>query len=520
MRSERVLAVVAMAFACLAGLYFRVWHVAGQPFWLDEAYSAYAADHGFAFLWNVVPRYETHPPFYYALLRIWSLAIGDSLSARRALGLACGAATIPIAGYAAAMLARLIGWSPSRSRRLVGFTVILMSLHPFAILMSRQVRPYPVMILVYAGAILLLLRIAIESRRCLPVGGSGRGYRLILLAVAEAAISWLHALGPLFGGSIAIALALLVIRRDLAWRDWAALCASQILAALIYLPALFITLGQASEWIGSTWLNFTSHGLRQDLGLLYFTWGMTPQIVAAVAALIGTVAIAKSVPVGMRSAAALLILAILPTLASIVLSLTIAPVFLVRTLSPVMVPAMLLIAAGLSALDIRRWLVVPVAVYLIQAESAVDLRLVRQGAQQNWYGAVDWLTPRMHPGDIIWAYPNETALPLAYALRDRKRVLPVRPIPAPVPAFGVGGFYVAGSRGVVSLYPSEIAALVRSRAGSSPPTIWLVRLSAWEYDRDDRLLSALRANRCVAGRMHSDQIDIVGLSRTTGPCRP
>ena len=83
--------------ACAAaaiGVALRLWAIGREPLWLDEAYSAYAADHGFTFLWQVVPRYETHPPFYYSLLHLWVLAFGDGLLSLRMPGILAGLATL------------------------------------------------------------------------------------------------------------------------------------------------------------------------------------------------------------------------------------------------------------------------------------------------------------------------------------------------------------------------------------------------------------------------------------------
>jgi mannosyltransferase len=59
------------------GLAVRLWGIGAEPLWLDEAYSVYAADHGFAFLWQIVPRYETHPPFYYSHCARWASSRGS-----------------------------------------------------------------------------------------------------------------------------------------------------------------------------------------------------------------------------------------------------------------------------------------------------------------------------------------------------------------------------------------------------------------------------------------------------------
>ena len=123
----------------VAGFALRLWHIAAEPLWLDEAYSAYAAGHGFGFLWHVVPRYETHPPFYYSLLRVWTLAFGDSLTALRALGVLAGLATVPVIAWGADEAARLIGWGePQRQRaRLAAFALASVAIP--LVEMARQV---------------------------------------------------------------------------------------------------------------------------------------------------------------------------------------------------------------------------------------------------------------------------------------------------------------------------------------------------------------------------------------------
>lgn len=506
-RAERLLLGLAVLCLVAAGVGFRLWRAASVPLWLDEAYSAYAADHGFAFLWSVVPRYETHPPFYYSLVRLWSFLTGDSLGARRALGVIAGIVAMPVTALAADRLGRLVDWDAPRRRRLAGFAAMLAALHPLSIEMAKQVRPYPVMLAVYATAMLAVLRLAIDAR-------DGRRLSrpwLVGLTVAEAAMLWLHALGPLYGAAIALALAIVTIRRGMTRGDWLALAATQGVAALIYLPALAISLGQAPTWVQSTWLHFRPETLPDELALLYINWHHGAPLVAMIAALAGLVLLARGW--GARAAAALVVLAVLPVAASIALSMAISPVFLVRTLSAAALPAMLPIAAGLAGGGWWRLATLPAAAWLLFTDLGVSWALAHRAPMQDWYGTLDWLAPRYRPGDVVWAYPNEGALPLDTALHDRHREMAVRPIPAPVPAFGSGGYYPTGSRGVVSLYPPQIAALVARPDAKAPRTIWLLRVGAAKYDPGDRLARALAADRVVVGHWRTAQIDLIGLRR-------
>ncbi len=106
----------AVALLVALGVALRAWGLGAAPLWLDEAYSAYAADHGWAFLWRVVPLYETHPPVYYSLLHLWVGLAGDGMLALRLLGLIAGCATLPVIALAAGEAGQWLRWSPARRR--------------------------------------------------------------------------------------------------------------------------------------------------------------------------------------------------------------------------------------------------------------------------------------------------------------------------------------------------------------------------------------------------------------------
>lgn len=515
---------MAMAGGALVlGLIFRFWGAASQPLWLDEAYSAFAADHSFVFLWQVVPHYETHPPFYYTLLRCWRLIVGDGLLASRLLGLLCGLATLVLGGVIAQRLGRLTRLRERERRALVAVTLVLLSLHPLIIAMSRQVRPYPVMILVYAAALPALLRLVDDSIcRRMPDRRA-----LVAVFVSQALMAWLHSLGPLFAFALGLALAAAAVRPGLTRADWRWLIGGELAVGLIYLPALMILREQAPDWVASSWLSFTTASLPARVGQIYLDWNLWGRLIGLAAALMAIGLLLGRIG-GRRLTAILILLAGVPMALSLLLSLTVAPVFLDRTLSPVVVPAMLLVATGLVWSAQRAWLGWLALLVIAGSMAGIDRLQMKMGPPQDWYGTIAWLEPRLERGDRVWAYPNEGALPLDYALGDEGRRWPVRSIPGPVPAFGSGGFFPSGSRGVVSLHPRQIAALMATAGAKAPPTIWLLRLNAPIYDPDDGMLHALEQDRRVAAHFRRGPIDLVGLRRkdlgpavaTAGPPGP
>lgn len=508
MRERRAIwAGAAILFG--AGALLRLWRIAVTPLWLDEAYSAYAAAHGFAFLWQVVPRYETHPPLYYAIVRVWTFVFGDGLVALRAIGEIAGLLTPFALAAAAREAARWLGWDETRTRRLmfVAFALACVSI-PW-VEMAREVRPYAPMGLAYTLAMVALLRVAraLDAGRPLPA----RAFAAYL--VLDELLLWLHDLGPLWAAALGLAM-LAVAAWRASTRDWAWLVGGHALVGLLYVPCLLIVLDQAPTWIGSTWLRFSFGSMGLHLSVLYAVPGWQG-IAAAVLAAMGAIALWRLHQAGRRLLAALLLLALVPALLSIAITLAVAPVFLTRTLTPVVAPTLLLFAFAPVAW--RRpacWIAVGAAVMLASNMAAVDLQARAGGPPQDWYGAVRWLGLRFRPGDAIYAYPNEGALPLGRALGDRRIAWPVHAIPTAVPSFlEPGARYPTGSRGVVSLPAARLEAIAAEPATRAIPTIWLLRLGPETYDPGDLFLKALHRDRVIVRRYRDGPIDIVALRR-------
>jgi len=504
------MAAAVAAAAILAGALFRFHGAATYPLWLDEAYSAFAADHPFAFIWRMVPQYETHPPVYYSMVRLWGLLTGKGLLARRMLGLLCGLATVWVAGAVAARLGRQTRMGARERAWLAAGMLILVALQPLLLGMSRQVRPYPVMILVYALSLLPLLRLVADgvARRSLSRAAIAGFF------ACEALMLWLHSLGPLFGLAMTLALAAAVLRPGLRRGDWVWLIAGQAIVGLLYLPAFLIMLHQARTWVKTGWVVFDPADVPSTVAQIWLDWNGWACLIGMALAVAGAALPLRRIG-GVRLLGILLLMAGLPVLLSILLSATVSPVFLARTLSPAAIPALLLVALGLAWPGRGAWAALAGFVLVVGSMVGIDRELAKGGPPQDWYGALAWLEPRMAPGDVVWAYPNEGALPLAYALRDQGRTLPWRQVPAPMPALAAPGFHPTGSMGAVSLYPAQIDALVRTGEARRPPTIWLLRLSPELYDKGDAMLHALERERGEVGHFQSRQIDLIGLRLKT-----
>lgn len=506
MREPRTIWMAAALLAAI-GIGLRTWNLTGDPMWLDEAYSAYAAEHGFAFLWHVVPLYESHPPFYYSLLHLWALPFGSGLASLRLFGWIFGIITLPALWLVTDRIGQWIGWDVPARRRLQLAVIGFGSLSIALVEMTREIRPYPLMILLYTVEIGLILRLAMRAEQGQTVGSRALAAYLLLLEI----LVWLHNLGALYGLALTIALAIALPLSRLSRHDWAALVGGHALVGLLYLPCLMIIRQQAATWTVHTWLQFKlDWGLLDHLMTLYGVPGWIG-FASLVLAFLAIAALARA-PHGTRLGAMLLVLALLPPMIAVILSMTIAPVFVTRIMTATAVPALLLLAIGTTASGRYRILGLGAGVLLGASLFGAGLQARMGPPMQDWYPAVDWLAKRFQPGDQVFAYPNEGKLPLQYALRDKGLDYPIRAIPRDVPALeDRHGTHPTGTRGVSSLSQAELHAIAEEPATKAVPTIWLLRLGAKTYDPGDLFLKELHRDRYIVRSWQDGPIDIIGL---------
>lgn len=507
------LAFAAVSLALVAlGMGFRAWGLTAKPLWLDEGYSAYAAAKGFDFLWEVVPRYETHPPFYYSVLRSWTLCFGDSILALRSLGLVCGTAAIGFGVLAARELGKFLKLEGNDRLILTCAAAMTLALMSLPVEMSREVRPYPVIIMVYAGLLAILFRLA----RRMDEGRRLWGAPFILYLALMEILLWLHNMGILYAFSVGLAFLVLCLRLNWSKADWTAMFLGHVAVLILWLPALLILSEQAPTWIHSTWLDFPPGArLFWSIARLF----VAPELISVLAALF-LMGLAWSGlwrhTSGLRALAAISIVMAAPVILSIAISLLVAPVFLLRILAAVAVPGSLLLALGLVSVSPAKRSAGFAALAVIIVQLVIfDTGLARLPPRENWYGAVNWLHKRMQPGDVVFAYPNEGALPFRYAVRDKGYPMPTRPIPTDMPTLdgGPGSWNPTGSRGVFSLPPARLQEIADAPDASAIPTIWLMRLGPWAYDPGDHFLHALEHNRVRVGRFAAAPLEIIGLRR-------
>lgn len=470
----------------LLALAVRVVGIGDRPLWLDEAYSAWFSSRGWHELWALVPTYEPHPPFYYSLLKLWRELFGGTAVALRASSIILAVFTIPVVIAASFELERQR--PTGRPLLRAGVAAFLMACSPFLIVLGQEARPYPLLILAYAISVLAVLRLTREFRQA---DGAGSRASWLLLAAGTEVGLWAHALGAIYALCLAVAIlpagAVGSMPRARLVRGLAAVAA----VAALYVPCLLMMFGRTGDW-GAGWLSWQPIMLLQ-----LFTLNSVPAemltIASAVAALTMLLLVKRAFDGALAtrvwdSEKALLVLWWGPTLVAVLISMIAIPIFLPRTLAGTLVPAYLAMAGALARSDKpRERSLLGAALVLTLLPTAVQVAL--RPATEEWREVGSYLTRNVRPGDQVWLYPNDSALPLREAAPQA--LTQARGIPGVYPATTFKGPVRAGSPAVVSVTPNQAQALATDPAVRGVPTIWLVTRQSALFDPAGDLTNAL-----------------------------
>lgn len=457
----------------LLALALRLIGLSARPLWLDEAYSAWFSARGWHYLWTAVPAYEPHPPFYYSLLKLWRELFGGTAVALRSFSLLLAAATVPLVMSASFELERL---RPSgRPLLRAGIAGFLAAASPMLVFVGQEARPYPLLIFTYAVALLGLLRLTRELG-----GGPGKWTSWLMLAAGAELGLWAHGLGLIYALCLAAALAPAWVRRPMDADRVVRGIATAAAVALLYLPCLLMMMNRAGDW-GTGWLSWSPVMLLQLISL-YSVPVEVLSLASAVAALVLALLAKRAIQAaigerGWGAERALLLLWWGPPLLASLVSQFVFPIFLVRTLVPTLVPAALALGGALARVEERRerfFLAAALLITLIPASLAIAVR----PPTEPWDEVAAYLRRHVRPGDQVWLYPNDSALPL----REAGAEVQMRGIPGDYPAVGFKGPIRAGSPAVVSVTAAQAQAVAADPAAISAPTIWLVTRQSGVFD--------------------------------------
>ena len=458
-----------------------------RPLWLDEGYSAFFAARDWHYLWTAVPTYEPHPPFYYSLLKLWRELFGGGAVALRSSSVLISALTVPVVVAAALELEK----QRPTGRPLVtaGIAGFLAACSPMLVWLDQEARPYPLLVFAYSAATLALLRLTRELRD----GGAGGWANWALLGAATEVTLWAHGLGLLYALCLAAALAPAWLK-DADRARWSRGIATAATVALLYLPCLAMVLGRAGDW-GTGWLTWKPVKMLNLIGL--YTVPQDVLATGAVAILAIVLLVKRAIESafeqrGWNSEKALLVLWWGPPLLAILISMLFVPLFLPRTLAGTLVPAYLAIALVLArTAGDRERLILGTALCVPLLIASVQIAL--RPAHEQWDEVNAYLSRNVQPGDLVWLYPNDSALPLREA--GPRAAYNARGIPGDYPAVGFKGPIRAGSPAVVSPTGEQARRIASDPALRKTHIIWLVTRQSGLFDPKGEVPAALRRVR-------------------------
>jgi mannosyltransferase len=465
-------AVVGLAFTLTASVVLRF--LALSPMWIDEAQTVEIARRSWSGLLSAL-RHDGSPPFYYLLLHAWMKVFGTGAFAARALSGVLSVAALPLIWR----VARHLG----ASRRNAWVAVLLLATNPFAIRYATEARMYSLVVLLWLLAFLAFRQVWLNG-----------GVRWIAAAALVTAVLLLTHYWSLFLAAVVGLTALVVVRR----RRRPAL---RVIAALVigafgllpWLPSLLFQLRHTGAPWGSppslatafltptAWAGQGPVGTADVLTFVYY--------LLLLFALVGT-ATATGVHLGGRPhkpAVWVIGIAVATMLLGCVVNFALGSAYASRYSSVALVPFLLAVAAGFSALPARWWLPAVATVTGLALVVSAALPAKARSQADEVVAALRGASPR----DLVVFCPDQLG-PAVHRLAPRlgqQVVYPTMGSPAMVDWVDYEARNDAAD-------PQTFARRVLARAGSGG-AIWLVYSEGYPTFNDDcsRLLVAFGAAR-------------------------
>jgi mannosyltransferase len=464
----------------LFALLLRLPTLSGRSLWLDETYSAWFSALPLHELWTQVPLYETHPPFYYTLLKGWSALFGTGEAALRSLCVLASVLTvvlIPVCARAARLGAR--------AEHIALLAALLLSMNANNIVFAQQARPYAIHALAGMLAVFCSCMLVLALGR---PGASGSAQKrpwpwIAGLAVSASLTLWLHNTGifAAFGIWTGMTAGLLLSTPGPRGRQAMALGLAGLGALLLWSPFVPMLLRQSASMAQlSYWIRFSPGKITSAWTVMSGARVMHYPMFALV--LLAFAWLWK------RARPHFWLLACtmaLPILAIGAYSLLVKPVFLARLFEWLAPLTMVLAALGIAVLR-RPWRLPALAIVL--ALSAWSVLSFYRSDTEDWRGMLARLQHDARPGDLVLAFPNEVQMPVTYYMKAGPAVTY---LPAPFPARGLPRRYTsnAGAPNIAAEDIPRLRALLWGRQ-----RVWLIERRADLYDPEGLVANEL--GRC------------------------
>jgi mannosyltransferase len=465
-------AIYALAILSLAAL-VRLYGIANESLWLDEAYSWWDAREPLGALWHLAPQCDPHPPLYALLLKAWVELTGDGRVALRGFSTVLGILTTAVVMLAGRQIDARVGW----------ISGILFAVTPFQIEFAQEARPYTLLAL---GAALLLYGLLEVSRS--PVPRLWPGW--IALLFGGIITLWSNSTSMLTIAAAAFTLIAIMWKESRVRALWRPALIVVALIAVSWLPYLPIFIEQARGvsddfWIPRPDLWRVFNELRFVVGFGYFEalWFLFPL------SILGLTLLCRE---GKRAFAWILFaMFVLPVVFNLSVSLLVKPIYLARTLiviAPAFALAIAVAIAGIRRASLRH---AALAVYVcVCMWNAAQTLYWKEGRKEQWLEVARTLVHSVKGDTLVLVVPNELALPLSHAFAEIGATLPIRGAPADFPAPGLLARYPSGKCSP-SIVGQDLSALLDEARHKE--TLFFITRTGNVYDPRDEIRPRLEA---------------------------
>jgi 4-amino-4-deoxy-L-arabinose transferase-like glycosyltransferase len=231
--------LVSLSLILLAGAALRFYHLETPSLWWDEILVPLTASHGIDYILDFCRSAEMHPPLFYLVSKA-ALVIGPSDFSLRLLPAVLGIGSIYL-------LYRVVRAFTGENTALMAAAIL--SVNGLHLLLSREIRPYTLQLVLLLMALRLLARLVED----------GRWRDLVGLCLVNAGLFWLHyfTFHMVAAQGAAMALCLWLHRPRFGFSRFAAFCAATAATALpvfiwFFLPSSgsrsIFTVGQYTRW--------------------------------------------------------------------------------------------------------------------------------------------------------------------------------------------------------------------------------------------------------------------------------
>jgi uncharacterized membrane protein len=471
----------------ILSLGFRLPGLASRSLWIDELFSQWFAARSLTELWHDVPFYETHPPFYYTLLKSWTLLFGKSELGLRSLSLVASLATVGVV----AISGRLIHIGAlGKSVGLLAAT--LLAVNFASIREAQNTRPYSLQIFLCTVAIMAALMLVQRLQRQAGPEQGTRHWRAVALTLGLSAGMglWIHNTGLFvaFGIWSGLALSLCVTSANQRWRNFLIFAAAGILSFLLWAPYLPLFIGQSRAFAGlAFWLTPKNSDLYSAWMLI--SGDSVPLLLVTLALLaLGLFRLGKqSLPLALLAAAILLV----PLFSMLAVSFAFKPIYIQRLFAWMVPLSLFVMAFGILTVTQRWWPRLVLASAAIIVSAVISIQDFSRPID-DWKSIVAEIARNARPNDVVIAVPAEGSIAVDYYASRQPRFPPVVCVPGCYPQRNLPRTYISNLGAPMIV---EADREIIDRALKTYDRVWLVEVSVALYDPKSIVRSRIAASR-------------------------